>query len=966
MADVGNTRTSAKRIFLPPNFRAFRESLNSKDTVDYYRFTAQTRSSLDLRLAKTAGGSNFDLELLNRNGRVIARSRKAGNRREDIFRNINPGVYFIRVLRRAGSSSYRLLASRNDDNAGPVFELARGVNVGQSVASFQDFVGLSDPNDYYTFSLGAESTLDASLTGLIGSADFTLFDVNRTPIGVSTGSGTSNRTFQGTLGPGTYYINVSPAFLARTQYTLNLSATPTSNPGGGGTTVDAGSDTITGAPDLQIGFTPRQVQNSIGGGDPVDYFKFVTTVQGDLNITLNGLSADADIALFDSNQSLVTFAGGFTDASDEVIAISGLPAGEYYVGVIPSGANASSPATNYTLTVSINPADNVGNGFDEALLITTPGTPGFDVLTDGTTATYGDFAGGTDRDFFKLELTEPRNFLGFKLLGAGGAPLQGSLNILLYNPADPDTLTNPLRATSSGSTFAVLEGSLGSGTYYVEVQPASPDQGSLYNLEVSLDSSSLRPTITRDVFPGGDALAERLTAVGNSLFFVARDNAAGGVGLWKSQGSLDNTVKVGAFDNITATGALGSGTLYFAASTATNGSELWKWENSGGPSGTVSLVADIAPGTENSAPTLLKAAGNNLYFTATPDGTPDSRRLYVLKGGAVTEVAGLGDVPSEIVYVESTDTLFFRAGGATDTLGDPIPGTVLWRISNASSATPGTPTALTGLGGADASLNPRFVSNLKVVKYEVGGTEFEDLFFVAGSAAANGNLEVRRLKNPGGGSEEYFVYDLNGSVTDGSVSGDTTTFSLAVAEGYAYFEGRDSNGEELWRVNLNTGVKEELNEILPGSLGSSEIRNLTVLKVPTGGGATKDVVFFTANNQTDGTELWYTDPTAGLGVTQFDIFTGSDGVTPNSSSPSNLVVANSRLYFAATTASGGRELWSYDGVAPAPEQVIDIRNGANSSNPLDLIAVGDLLGDGTGRLFFTADDGTRGREVWSV
>ncbi len=54
----------------------------------------------------------------------------------------------------------------------------------------------------------------------------------------------------------------------------------------------------------------------------------------------------------------------------------------------------------------------------------------------------------------------------------------------------------------------------------------------------------------------------------------------------------------------------------------------------------------------------------------------------------------------------------------------------------------------------------------------------------------------------------------------------------------------------------------------------------------------------------------------------------------------------------------GSELWTSDGTA-AGTHVIDLYAGSNSSNPGNMYFV-------HGHLFFTADDGTHGKELWVI
>jgi ELWxxDGT repeat protein len=74
------------------------------------------------------------------------------------------------------------------------------------------------------------------------------------------------------------------------------------------------------------------------------------------------------------------------------------------------------------------------------------------------------------------------------------------------------------------------------------------------------------------------------------------------------------------------------------------------------------------------------------------------------------------------------------------------------------------------------------------------------------------------------------------------------------------------------------------------------------------------------------------------------------------STPSSMIAANGHLYFAANDGTTGSELWRSDGTGAGTARIADI-NPSGSSNPHNLTLV-------AGTLFFTADDGTTGNELW--
>jgi ELWxxDGT repeat protein len=92
-----------------------------------------------------------------------------------------------------------------------------------------------------------------------------------------------------------------------------------------------------------------------------------------------------------------------------------------------------------------------------------------------------------------------------------------------------------------------------------------------------------------------------------------------------------------------------------------------------------------------------------------------------------------------------------------------------------------------------------------------------------------------------------------------------------------------------------------------------------------------------------------------------DIRTGpSDGTNSSAFWPT---VLNGTIYFVANDGTHGDELWKSDGTANGTLMVKDINPGAGSGFDLyvwPLFTLPDL----NGQLFFTANDGTHGRELW--
>jgi ELWxxDGT repeat protein len=85
-----------------------------------------------------------------------------------------------------------------------------------------------------------------------------------------------------------------------------------------------------------------------------------------------------------------------------------------------------------------------------------------------------------------------------------------------------------------------------------------------------------------------------------------------------------------------------------------------------------------------------------------------------------------------------------------------------------------------------------------------------------------------------------------------------------------------------------------------------------------------------------------------------DINSGS-----SSGDPDSLTAVGNTLYFRADDGTNGKELWKTDGTTSGTVMVKDINSGSSSGDPNSLTAVGNTL-------YFRADDGTNGYELWKT
>ncbi len=113
-------------------------------------------------------------------------------------------------------------------------------------------------------------------------------------------------------------------------------------------------------------------------------------------------------------------------------------------------------------------------------------------------------------------------------------------------------------------------------------------------------------------------------------------------------------------------------------------------------------------------------------------------------------------------------------------------------------------------------------------------------------------------------------------------------------------------------------------------------------------------VYFAAQGETAGVELWRSDGQAANTVIVKDINKG-----PHNSNPEELTVVNNQLFFVATSNVLNRELWISDGTETGTRMVkdIDTSNRLGSHVPEQLTACGN-------ELYFLANSGETGLELW--
>ena len=451
--------------------------------------------------------------------------------------------------------------------------------------------------------------------------------------------------------------------------------------------------------------------------------------------------------------------------------------------------------------------------------------------------------------------------------------------------------------------------------------------------------------IVKDINPSGSSSPRELIDIEGILYFTADLGAADteddqktttntGIGLWKSDGTDGGTQLIRAFDGVSNLTEADE-KLYFIAQTA---EQYEIWSSDGTTAGTTK-VDSFYPGSDNFAAYNLFAVNDTLFFSSRgPEGSSNGYELWRWEGDDVGTKLFKNLFPDRYITNQSID-VDEETGERTLTIE-----TAEFSFNNPEFSTDSFPANFTSAGGGNFFFTAYSTQTVNAVvegfadTIQLGGIE---LWFSNGTE--NGTYPIP-INN-----ESYIIYNpVDGSATPPSLyeeyytaTGSSFPKSLTAFKDKLYFTANDGlNGFELWSIN-NQGVGEELvKDINPA--GSSTPEDLTVVG---------NQLYFTANDG-NGRQLWAIKNNKAQKIDN----SGED--------PRHLTEIDGKLYYSAKS-SKGREPWVITNGKSA-EQLQDINPGIRSSNPNYFQLIESETKKGTQKfLYFAANGGERGIELWS-
>ncbi|HYG78316.1 MAG TPA: ELWxxDGT repeat protein, partial [Planctomycetota bacterium] len=438
--------------------------------------------------------------------------------------------------------------------------------------------------------------------------------------------------------------------------------------------------------------------------------------------------------------------------------------------------------------------------------------------------------------------------------------------------------------------------------------------------------------------PFFNGMFRRIAFVGILLYMAAMQPAEAGAVLVKDlrPGTTSSGSSPALFVEV-------NGTLFFSASTALTGSELWK--SDGTAAGTI-LVKEIGTGSTGGFPRALTKVGGTLFFSASPDGGV-SYELWKSDGTAAgtVRVASLGTNPDIGFTVAVAGKLVYEYAGNLFVSDGTEAGTVKLNSSFNNPLFPAAHNGIAFFGATGSDSISRLYKTDGTVAGTVAVKDISPSFLTSSSSG---------LYFSASGANGHGIYKSDGTDAGTVLLKDGFGFFNTIVDvnGSVFFVANDAAGTELWKTDGSAAGTVLVKDIFPGSLPNDPApRQLANVN---------GVLFFEGNDGVNGSALWKSDGTTAGTVLVKDIVTGANGADTRNLF-FNLTNVNGTLFFSAAddivaSESQNAELWKSDGTNAGTVLVKDI-NSSGSSSPSGLIAVGSTL-------FFNADDGSTGRELW--
>jgi subtilisin family serine protease len=388
-SDPGDTPASAYDAgTLSATPTALVDRINSDTPTDYYLFSLRQTSNFNLALTELTADAS--VQLISQNGVVLDRFTQVNLADKAINQTLDAGTYYVRISHESGETSYDLKLSATPTSPADTpsnllpteFDLG---TLGNAAINVEKSVGNTNTADVYRFNLDTAGSLSLSLLGLSADADLRLVhDTNNNGIvdpGEEIARSQNRNTLAEAIGiptleAGTYFAQVYQ-YSGNTDYTLRLSATPSSRPvplaalstasasdasasasASDASTTDGAGNSLAAARNIGVLSARQTFSDFVGSADPFDYYHFRLNTTSTINVNLTGLSTDADLQLISNTATSIQLSEATGTTAESITRT--LAAGDYYVRVYRYSGD-----TSYSLSFSAT-AQNLPLGYSSS------------------------------------------------------------------------------------------------------------------------------------------------------------------------------------------------------------------------------------------------------------------------------------------------------------------------------------------------------------------------------------------------------------------------------------------------------------------------------------------------------------------------------------------------------------------------------------------------------------------------
>lgn len=479
--------------------------------------------------------------------------------------------------------------------------------------------------------------------------------------------------------------------------------------------------------------------------------------------------------------------------------------------------------------------------------------------------------------------------------------------------------------------------------------------------------------------------AAHLTNVNGALMFF-RETSGGGIQLHRLANGAASSVTVsrngpGTGSSNPSTPVVLNGQRYLFADDGVSGTELRRWRSNG----TLETVAHITPGPKGTIASQIVIANGLLYFSVMnptsshglwrSDGT--AAGTFRLSGVQVPALhSNQASSGSSVPFTNVNGTLYFT--------GIDSSGTELWKTNGTVAGTITVKDIFPGFsysanyGSQPHSSFPDNLTNLNGTLYfsaftkengrelwksdgtTAGTVLFADLF----ANDADTDPEYPQSSNVSGitnrngtlvfaarSSDTWHRFWSSDGTSAGTVPMTAPIPNLSHVGQWVNLNGQmlfTDGGDGLWTTNFTTAGTRILRDMNPLS-SWPRIQHLTVHE---------NLLYFSASNGIHGVELWRSNGTTAGTFMARDL---NSVVDPNSSqlpssNPAEFTSLNGVLFFTADDGRSGREIWYTNGRSGV-SKVTEVSPGAVGSDPTGLTVWKNSI-------LFAANSATAGRELF--